>query len=117
MINPIDPDAQWFAEHPERYCHIRKPMLELGRNRQRAVGYMDELEQEFRTLGDHERDRRRIILWRVPSDNRYYNPENPQILKIPFLLFSDETVEDTDEVLRFIVHEIMVDAAKSQGAI
>lgn len=94
-------DKKFFAQHHDRYCRIRKP-------------YSGECEAEFQTLGYHEKDRRRIILWRVPSDNIHYNPDRPPILKIPFLLFSDETVEDTDEVLRPIVHDIMVDAWAEQ---
>jgi hypothetical protein len=113
----MDMDSEFFARHPDRYAHIRKPGLELGRNQQRWIGYVDECDNEFRTLGEHKRDRRRIILWRVPRDNCYYDPDKPQILKIPFLLFGDETVEDTDEVLLPIVHEIMVDAAKDENLI
>ena len=93
--------VRFFFDRPHRYCHIRKP-------------YQGECEAEFRSLGDHVKDRRRIFLWRVPADNYFYNPDHPQIMKIPFLLFADETVEDTDEVLRPIVHEIMMDAAKNE---
>src|SRR5262245_4797773 len=89
-------DGQFFADRPDRYCHIRKP-------------YSGECEVEFRSLGDHVKDRRRIVLWRVPSDHVYFDPRRPQILKIPFLLFADETVEDTDEVLRPIVHHLMIE--------
>lgn len=97
-----DVDKRFFAQHHGRYCHIRKP-------------YEGECEAEFQTLGYHERNRRRIILWRVPPDNRYYNPDRPQILKIPFLAFADEEIADTDEVLRPLVHDLMVDEfAKSR---
>ena len=113
----IDPDAQWFNEHPDRFAHIRTPMLTLGKNKQRWVGYQDECEAEFRTLGEHQKHRRRILLWRVPSDNAYYNPDKPQLLKIPFLLFSDETVEDTDEVLLPIIHNLMIEEGVKQGMV
>jgi hypothetical protein len=106
-----DPDAQFFTDHPDRQAHIRVPVKMIEKNKQRAVRYGDECEAEFRTLGDHAKDRRRIILWRVPKDNPFYNPRQPQILKIPFLLFADETVEDTDAILLPIVHEIMVNAS------
>src|SRR5271166_3987775 len=110
----VDPDARWFSLHLDRQSHIRRPRQVLGKDRQRRVGYIDECYLEFRSLGDHRQDRRRIILWKVPRDNYFFNPDKPQILKIPFLLFSDETVEDTDEILLPIIHELMIDEAKKQ---
>ena len=110
----VDADARWFADHPDRYAHIRLCRQVLGKDRQRRTGYFDECAAEFRSLGDHRRDRRRIILWKVPRDNYFFNPDKPQILKIPFLLFSDETVEDTDEILLPIIHELMIDEAKKR---
>ena len=112
----IDTDAQWFAQHPDRRAHIREPIKVLEKDRQRAVRYVEECAGEFFSLGEHNKDRRRIILWRVPAGNPFYNPAKPQILKIPFLLFSDETVEDRDDILLPIVDEIMRDAAAKQGA-
>jgi hypothetical protein len=112
-----DEDAQWFASNPDRFAHIRTPRKILGSNRQRAFGYVDECILEFLSLGDHKAHRRRIILWRVPSDNLYYDPDKKPIIKIPLLLFSDETVEDTDEVLLPLIHSIMVDEAKKQELI
>jgi hypothetical protein len=112
-----DSDAQFFVRHPDRYAHIRMPRKVLAKNNQRAVQYVDESELEFRTLGDHDHSRRRIILWRVPRDNMFFNPQNPQVLKIPFLLFADEAVEDTDAVLLPIIHELMIDEAKAQKVI
>jgi len=111
----VDPDTTFFNQHPDRYAHIRKPFKGLYVNKQRAVGYADECEREFRALGEHVAERRRILLWRMPADNHYYDPEKPQILKIPFLLFADETVEDTDEVLLPIIHDLMVNEAMHQG--
>ncbi len=113
----IDPDALFFAQHPDRYAHIRKPVKVLARNQQRAVGYVDECEGEFWSLGSHDLKRRRIILWRVPPDNVHYDPIKPQILKIPFILFGDETVEDRDDILLPIIHEMMVSAAQKQGGV
>jgi hypothetical protein len=113
----LDPDKQFFAQHPDRYAHIRMPRKVLAKDNQRAVRYVDENETEFRSLGDHDHSRRRIILWRVPRDNYFYNPDNPQVLKIPFLLYADETVEDTDPVLLPIIHELMIDEAKRQKVI
>lgn len=106
---PLDPDAEFFALHPDRRAHIRKPALLLGRSRQRAMGYRDECEAEFRSLGEHNRDRRRILLYRVPRGNPFFDPDKPQILKIPFLLFSDETVEDRDDILLPLIDQIMTE--------
>lgn len=103
-------DEQFFAIFPDRQTRIRKPALTLVSNKQRAIGYVDECEREFRSLGAHNKDRRRILLYRLPKDNIHYDPDKPQILKIPFLLFGDETVEDRDDILLPIIHEIMENA-------
>ena len=92
-MHRLDPDALFFQQHPDRYAHIRLPRKELVKNQQRAVQYQDEAQGEFWSLGDHDKSRRRIILWRVPKDNAFYDPANPQSLKIPFLAFSDETID------------------------
>lgn len=111
----VDQDAQFFTDHPDRQARIRLPEKAFAKNRQRAVGVVDEMELEFRTLGDHNRDRRRVLVWRVPEGNPFYDPERRPLLKVPFLLFSDETVEDRDDVLLPILHQIMLDAAKQHG--
>ncbi len=102
-------DVRFFFQHPDRQAHIREPekAQEVVIDKQRAALYVDEMEREFCSLGDHKKDRRRILLYRVPSDNPHYDPQRPQIMKIPFLLFSDETVEDRDDILLPILHEIM----------
>ena len=87
-------DRHFFAQHPDRQARIRLP-------------YADECKGEFWSLGEHNRARRRILLWRIPRDNPHYQQLKQPILKVPFILFSDETVEDTDEVLLPILHEIM----------
>jgi hypothetical protein len=97
-------DRHFFAQHPDRQAHIRLP-------------YLDECRGEFWALGEHNRTRRRIILWRVPRDNPYYDPSAPQLMKLPMLLFSDESVEDTDEVLLAIIHEIMEQKAGACDAL
>jgi len=107
-----DSDAQWFSSYPNRQSHIRKPTMILETNSQRGTRYVDECAGEFFSLGDHNKDRRRILLWKVPKDNIFYDPRKPQILKIPFLLNSDETVEDRDDILLPILQEIMMDAAR-----
>lgn len=105
-----DPDAQWFKDHQDRQSHIRKPIKILTANKQRATRYVDELQDEFWSLGEHEKDRRCILLWKVPATNPFYDPRKPQILKIPFLLFSDETLEDRDDILLPVIHQVMLDA-------
>jgi hypothetical protein len=105
-----DPDAQFFKDHPDRQAHIRLPAKILQTDRQRATRYVDECQGEFWSLGDHDKDRRRILLWKVPPTNRFYDAKKPQILKIPFLLYADESVEDRDDILLPILHEIMVNA-------
>ena len=114
----IDEDAQFFADHPDRYARIRMPRQVLARDpRTRQVRYVPECEGEFWSLGQHDKSRRRIILWRVPKDNVHYDPDNPQILKIPFLAFSDETIADRDDVLLPIIGEIMLEGAKKHGMV
>lgn len=108
----MDEDAQFFTDHPDRYAHIRVPRQMLVRDRQRGVRYVPESEGEFWSLGAHDKDRRRIILWRVPESHQSYDPKEVKILKIPFLLFADETVEDRDNILLPIIHRIMTDAAE-----
>ena len=90
-------DREFFGEHRDRRAHIRKV-------------YQGECEMEFRTLGPHEYDRRRVLLCR--ADHRGNLLPEGKIMKIPFLAFADETIEDTDEVLLPIIHEIMVNAEK-----
>ena len=105
----MDIDEQFFRQHRDRRARIRLPGREPYKDQQRAVRYLSEQELAFRSLGVHDMSRRRIIAYRTPADH----PTHPNhILKIPFLLFADETVEDRDDVLLPIVHEIMKDAAR-----
>lgn len=87
-------DKQFFTQHPDRQAHIRLP-------------YRDECAGEYWSMGDHQRTRRRILLWRVPKNNPYWEKLKEPILKVPFLAFSDETIEDRDDVLLPIIEEIM----------
>ncbi len=108
MSHP-DIDSQFFAKHPDRRARIRLPGKTLYTDRQRLVRYLDEAEIQFRHLGGHDPKRRRIIAYRLPSDH----PQAPNhIMKIPMLLFADETVADDDATLLPMVHEIMKEAAK-----
>lgn len=96
-------DEGFFVDHPDRHARLRRP-------------YKGECEGEFWSLGMHERERRRIIMWRVPEQNPAFAELKNKfggvpLLKIPFLVFSDETIEDTDAILLPIVHSIMSEAA------
>lgn len=100
-----DIDAQFFADHPDRRLRIREP---------RDL----ESEAEFRSLGPHQSHRRRVIVSRVPENRharRMAKATGVDFMRIPFLLFADETVEDTDEVLAPILQEIMQNAAAEYG--
>lgn len=99
-----DTDAQFFAAHPDRKLRIREP---VGR----------ESEKEFLSLGQHQKHRRRIIVCRVASGmpTIMANMFCVDFMRIPFLLFADETVEDRDDILAPILNEIMGNAAKDYG--
>ena len=88
-------DKGFFSDHPDRKAHIRNP-------------YKGECSGEFWSLGIHDADRRRIILCR--ADRLGNLLPNNQVMKIPFLAFADETIEDTDTVLLPIVGLIMAEA-------
>lgn len=104
-----DIDAQFFQQHRDRRARIRLPGAELFKDQQRDVRYLSESEIQFRSLGPHDPKRRRIIAYRTPADH----PTHPNtILKVPFLLFADETVEDRDDVLLPILDGIMKQAAR-----
>ena len=111
----MDEDAQFFTTYKDRYAHIRAPRLILAKLPSRQMKYVEEMAGEFWSLGEHNKDRRRILLWRVPEHHPAYDPKEVKILRLAFLLFSDETVEDTDAVLLPIIHQIMTDAAQKQG--
>jgi hypothetical protein len=108
----MDEDAQWFTDHPDRKAHIRAPRLERRISPQRAVAYLPEMQGEFWSLGDHDKTRRRVLLLRVNAAGEFL-PDN-RILKIPVVLFADETVEDRDDILLPWAHQIMVDEGKRQ---
>lgn len=102
-INLADPDTIWFAQHRDRNFHIRN-----------AFG--DEMEFEFDTLGPHQRDRRKIILWKVPHNVALqFRAFAGKVLKTPFLMFADEDIRDEDDTLGSILNGIMEEAAKQNG--
>ena len=92
-------DGVYFKGQPDRKYHIRK-------------AYTDECKGEFWTLGPHEKDRRRILLCRVDNEGNYL-PDH-KVLKIPFLAYADETIEDTDVVLEPIIKQIMAEAFQKE---
>ncbi len=96
-------DAGFFADHPDRHAYLRR-------------AYDEECKGEFWALGEHDPKRRRIILWRVPEGNPHYEKLSKEqggtpLLKIPFLAFADETIENDDKTLLPIVQNIMMEAA------
>lgn len=103
-------DEQFFAVFPDRQYRIRKPDLVMAKDKQRAVRYLDECELQFRSLGPHDRNRRRIIIWRVPEGNPHYDPHKRKLLAVPLLLFSDESIEDNDSTIGPILDGIMREA-------
>lgn len=111
MIHSIDSDEQFFLAHPDRQAHIRLPRMVSAIDKARRVRMVEECQGEFWSLGEHDKKRRRILLWRVPSDRWHLIPNHDgktqPIMKLPLLAYSDETIEDTDEVLVPILDEIM----------
>lgn len=93
-------DRIFFKEHPGRRTRLRRP-----------VDW--EYQNEFRQFGMHEEERRRVIVARIPAGMA--KRHNVDFMRIPFLLFADETVEDADEVLGPILDEMMQDAAAGYG--
>lgn len=100
-------DEEFFTAHPERQARVRAPAKELGKDKQRAVRYLDEADLQFRSLGPHKPTQRRIIVYRVPPDNPMFDPAKQQLLPIPILAFEGEVIPDTDEVLLPMIAEIM----------
>lgn len=89
-------DRLFFGEHRDRKLRIRKP-------------FVGEYITEFRQFGMHEEERRRIIVSRIPAGMA--KRHNVDFMRVAFLLFADETVEDRDDILRPILDEMMRDAA------
>ena len=99
ILRPIDTDSQWLIDHPDRKCHIRKPVSNK------------EMQGEYWSLGAHDSSRRRILIWRVPTGHPM--KQKFPYLAIPFLAFADETIEDDDKVLLPLIEEIMQQARRN----
>jgi hypothetical protein len=89
-------DRIFFKEHRDRRLRIRLP-------------FAGEYTNEFRGFGMHQEDRRRVIVARIPANMS--KRHNVDFMRIPFLLFADETVEDRDDILAPILDKMMREAA------
>jgi hypothetical protein len=92
-----DDDKQWFDQFARRQTRLRNP-----RRGERA--------EDFATLGPHNVDRRRILVWRVPVGNPMRGMLPDGLMRVPFLAFADETIANEDSVLLPLLHEIMEQA-------
>ncbi len=97
----MNTDVRWFRQRTRRNYRIRQP-TEM------------EFDASFKQLGDHQVDRRRVIVWRVPSGNAGRRMVADGLMRIPFLLRSDESVDDSDEACERIMREIMKAAGEGQ---
>lgn len=96
-----DTDELFFKQHEDRQAMIRN-----ARDKER--------EGEFMSLGPHERGRRRIICMRVSRQHPLRHATG-KVLRIPFLAFADESIEDSDAVLLPLIHQIMKEMAAGYG--
>lgn len=103
-------DEEFFTVYPDRNYRIRKPIKQITIDKQRAAHFAEEFEAEFQSLGPHKRDRRRIIIYRIPRDSPWFDPAKQLLMPVPMLAFADETIEDNDATLAPIFHGIMEDA-------
>ena len=108
-------DARFFSENPERNYHIREPAkaVDVVIDKQRAAHVADEMEAQFQSLGNHDKERRRVLIWRVGPGNPFYNPDAPQLIKVPIILFDGEEGVDSDDYLGPILHHVMMNATGS----
>lgn len=109
-----DPDIHFFEEHKDRQARIRQPVKMIEIDKQRGAHIVDELRGEFWSLGAHDKSRRRILVWKIPKDNPFFDAKREQLMRVPFLAFADEEIADRDDVLLPILHELMQDARKKQ---
>lgn len=94
-------DEAFFADHPDRQVRIRKPVSK------------HEFSSEFRTLGPHRYDRRRVLVARVnPVIAGMYGV---RLMPIPFLAFADEEIADRDDILLPILDGIMWEVRATGG--
>ena len=91
---PLNDDVPWFHNHPHRETRVREPADR-------------EFIEEWRMLGMHHESRRRVLVWRVPENNPKRHLVADGLMRIPFLKYADETIEDNDAVLLAILDEMM----------
>lgn len=92
-----DDDAIWFDLHRDRQARIRSPNP-------------FEFWTAWQQLGGHDASRRRVMVWRVPENNPGRRVIPDGLMRLPFLLRSDETIENADSVLLPILDDMMQDA-------
>lgn len=95
----IHADTIFFEQYRDRQVRIRPPVT-------------GEFADEFRGLGPHKADRRRILAWKVPPGSAL---GGGMILCVPFLAFADEAIRDDDATLLPILDELMRDAGIQYG--
>jgi hypothetical protein len=89
-------DSRFFRQHPDRKLRIRNP-------------YPNEYAGEFQSLGDHEKHRERIIVYRLPPDQARRYP-GIDYARVGMLAFADEEIRDDDATLGPILDQIMREA-------
>lgn len=104
-------DKDFFNANPTRQARVRRPSRVPYKTKQRAVRYGDEFEPQFQSMGSHDRKCRAIIVYRLPHDNPNYDPEKPQLIPIPILEAFVGELQDTDEFLLPLIHELMTGGA------
>lgn len=92
-----DDDPIWFGLHKDRQCRIREPNT-------------FEFWTAWQQLGGHDATRRRVLVWRVPENNPGRRVIHDGLMRIPFLMRADETIENADGVLLPILDSLMTDA-------
>ena len=97
----MNDDITWFKDHRDRNARIRVPAL-------------GEFTMEWMKLGMHHESRRRVLVWRVPKKNpmRHLVPDG--LMRIPFLPFADESIEDDDKTILAILDDLMKNTANHQ---
>lgn len=100
-------DELFFGGYRDRKARIRKPW---------TLGIVSECMDEFRSLGSHDPSRRAILVWRISPDHPSYELYPNHLLKIPFLKFADETIENRDDILLPIIQKLMEAARGSMDA-
>ena len=97
----MNDDPIYFKQRPKRQTRIRTPTS-------------GEFSHAWTMLGMHDHSRRRVLVWVVPKDNPGRSQIPDGLMRIPFLLNADESVEDDDRVLLPILADLMKAAADTR---